>query len=46
MKVYTKRSILSIYLEVGVDGKIEKFGLRIKNIQDSRKKYDSYKKSM
>ncbi len=28
MKVYLKRSILSIYLEVGVGGKIEKFGLR------------------
>ena len=38
MKVYTKRSILSIYLEVGVGGKIEKFGLRIKNHQGSEKK--------
>ena len=46
MKVYTKRSILSIYLEVGVGGKIEKFGLRIKNYQGSEKKYDSYKKKV
>ena len=31
--LYIKRSILSIYLEVRVGGKIEKIGLRIKNIQ-------------
>ena len=38
MKVYAKRSILSIYLEVGVGGKIEKFGIRIKNLRGSEKK--------
>ena len=30
MNVYTKRSILSIYLEVGVGGKIEKLGLELR----------------
>ena len=38
MKLSTERSILSIYLEVGVGGKIEKCGLKIKNIRGSEKK--------
>ena len=38
MKVNTERSILSISLEVGVGGKIEKLGLKIKNIRGSEKK--------
>ena len=48
MKVYTKRSILSIIFggRVGVGGQIEKFGLWIKNIRGSEKKYDSYKKKI
>ena len=33
MKVCKKRSIFSTYLVVRVDGKIEKIGLKIKNIQ-------------
>ena len=44
MKVYAKRSILSVYLEVGIDGKIEKLGLKIKNLRGPEKKYDSSKK--
>ena len=44
MKGYTKRSILSIYLEVGFGDKVEKFELRNKNLRGSEKKYDSYKK--
>ena len=44
MKVYTNRSILSIYLVVGVGGKIEKLGLELRITEARRKKYDSYKK--
>ena len=44
MKVYAKRSILSVYSEVGIDGKIEKLELKIKNLRGPEKKYDSSKK--
>ena len=46
MKVYTKKSILSMYFWGLVVGKIEKFGLKIKTLQGSEKNvwWDSHTK--
>ena len=44
MKAHTEGSILSIYLEVVVDGKIEKLCLDLRISEVRRKKYVSYKK--
>ena len=46
MKVYTKKSILTIYLYIVVGGKIEKIGLELRIFKAWRKKYDSYQKKV
>ena len=44
MKAHTEGNILSIYLKVAGDSKIEKLCLDLKISEVRRKKYDSYNK--